>query len=960
MKIGKRANPGLTWQLLGTVIILQLFCCYLWGLDPHKSVDRYLEDKWDISDGIPSNTVLSINQTPDGYLYVGTSKGLVKYDGVKFSIVRFAGKEKIYSQEIRDLFVDGEGTLWIGSKAGLISYRYKTGQFKTFTKDDGIIGDGIRRIKDDMKGNTWISFTASYVNRFSNGEFTAFNESHGLSGKRINAIIEDSQGHLLLGDRENGIFTYKEGKFFKYPIPGLDNVLIITMYEDRGGELWIGTDIGLFRVDRVKGKGTRRYTTGEGLSSDYITSIREDSEGNLWVGTKQGLNRIKKKQDDSVNIDYLLKTSLVNCIFEDREKSLWLGTDNAGIKRLKDGKFMTYPPFEAHPGELPVSLFQDRHGDTWIGTLSGKLFRSWGNDLIESAAIPDSSGAGIAAIAEDAEGNLWLGTMGRGVFQKKNNHLIQLTNHDGLADNLVTSIYRDSRDNLWFSTFDGVSVLRPGYGIIESFKAGDGLKGKVVHNVYESKAGDILIAADKSFTILPKVLQGGAGSPDRLRGGGFFKKRSLSFTEPKAILSGISVTCIYEDLSDPDAGGIGIYWIATDGAGLNRLSLKDGTVISYTTAQGMTTNFIYQFLEDSQGNFWLMSNSGILRVSKHELNRFARGEVDQVDCISFGISDGMKSLEFDNEFSRNSALKTGDGEFWFITKQGISIVNPEKIRFNQTPPPVVLETVYFDRQSFALHPDAKAVTFKGIRNLSLHFTAPTFLSAEKTKFRYRLEGVDREWILLSPGQERAAYYKDLTPGTYTFKVTACNAEGVWNQTGDFLTFTLKPRFYQTFLFKIAVLFLLAAILAAAFYIYKKKKRSFEIREMETKEKYKGSPLNPSFADECITRLKYLMEIEKVYCHADITLQSLAERISIAPHLLSQLLNERMDRNFSDYINGYRIEEAKKILQSSRGSQRKISAVAIEVGFSTMAAFYNAFKKHTGTTPTRYKKEIGHS
>jgi AraC-like DNA-binding protein len=349
-----------------------------------------------------------------------------------------------------------------------------------------------------------------------------------------------------------------------------------------------------------------------------------------------------------------------------------------------------------------------------------------------------------------------------------------------------------------------------------------------------------------------------------------------------------------------------------------------------------------------------MSNSGILRVSKHELNRFASGDVDKINCISFGISDGMKSLEFDNVFSRNSALKTGNGEFWFITKKGISIVNPEKIRFNQTPPPVVLETVYYNRQSLTLHPDAEPVTFEGIKNLSFHFTAPTFLSPGKTKFKYRLEGVDREWIFLLPGQERAAHYKDLTPGTYTFRVTACNAEGVWNQTGDSVIFTIKPLLYQTFLFKIAVLFLLTAILAAAFYIYKK------MRSLEKKEKYKGSPLNPIFAEECITKLKYLMEIEKVYCDADISLQSLAEKMSIAPHLLSQLLNEKMDRNFADYINQYRIEEAKKILQNPRGARRKISTVAIEVGFNTMAAFYTAFKKYTNMTPSRYKKEAGHS
>jgi ligand-binding sensor domain-containing protein/AraC-like DNA-binding protein len=938
--MGKRTNPGSTWQIWGAVIILQLFCCYLWGLDPHKTVDQYLVDQWEISDGIPSNTVLTINQTPDGYLWIGTSKGLVRYDGVKFAIVPYAEKEEIYSQEVRALFVDREGVLWIGSSGGLTSYRHQTGQFKTFTKDSGITDDGIRRINEDMKGNLWISFDASYVNRFSNGEFTAFNVSHGFLGKKNNVILEDGQGNLLFGTRENGIFIYKDGKFFKYPVSSLDNVLIITMYEDRSGDLWIGAFSGLFRIigiNRETGKKTRKYTVRDGLANDHISSIMEDSEGNLWVGTTKGLNRVKKAPDGTVSFESLLTSFTIMWLFEDREKSLWIGTDNSGLKRLKDGKFMSYEPFEAHVEEISGSLFEDRNGDKWIGTCSGKLFRSRGGRLIESAVIRGPSGTGIAAIAEDAGGNLWLGTNGKGVFQKKNHRLTQFTTQNELADNMVTSIYRDSRDNLWFSTFDGVSVLRSRDRIIESLKSGDGLSGKVVHNVYESKSGDIWIAVDKGITVL--------------------KNGKLTKQDINHYLQGVSVTCIYEDPSAPDPGG-SIYWIATEGAGLQRLSLKDDTVTSstsYTTAHGMTTNFIYQFLEDPQGYFWLMSNSGILRVSKHELNSFASGDTDKINCISFGISDGMKSLEFDNIFSRNSALKTGDGEFWFITKKGISIVNPEKIRFNQTPPPVVLETIYFNRQSLTLHPDAEPVTLKGITNLSFYFTAPTFLSPGKTKFKYRLEGVDREWIFLPPGQERAAHYQDLEPGTYTFRVTACNAEGVWNQTGDSLTFTLKPRYYQTFLFKIAVLFFLTAILVAAFYIYKKKKRSFE-----TREKYKGSHLNPSFAEECITRLKYLMEIEKVYCDADITLQSLAEKMSIAPHLLSQLLNEKMDRNFADFINQYRIEEAKNILKTPRGASRKISTVAIEVGFNTMAAFYNAFKKHTGTTPTHYKKDAGHA
>jgi ligand-binding sensor domain-containing protein/AraC-like DNA-binding protein len=931
----KQAHPGSTRQLLILIISFQLLMYHLWGLDPQKTVDQYLQDQWKMVDGIPSNTIKIINQTPDGYLWIGTSNGLVRFDGVKFVVVPFAEKEEFYLKEIRQLFVDRKGNLWIGTSVGLTVYYSSKNRYKTFTVTDGITGDGIRHIKDDMKGNTWIGFTSSYVNRFSDGEFTTFDESHGLLGKKVNAVVEDRQGVLLFGTRENGIFTFKDGTFSKYPVQGLENTPINTIYEDRAGDLWIGTlSNGLIRQKRVTGAEdeVEIYTSDHGLTHNHINYITEDSEGNLWAATGGGLNRIKKKQDGTLAFGSLLKDFDITFVFEDSEKSLWAGTNNSGLIRLKDGKIMPYTPFEAYPYEIPFSIFEDRHGDTWIGTVSGKLLRFRGGDLIASEAIPELSGFGIAAIAEDADGNLWLGTNGKGAFQMKNGRCVRFTTAEGLADNLVTSIYRDSRDNLWFSTFDGVSVRRTADGIVESLDSGGGLSGKVAHNVYEDKAHNIWIAADKGITVLK---------------GGKISRQDMSF-----YLRGDSVSCIYQDPSNTDEGG-GIFWVSTDGAGLKRLSIKDGTITSitsYTTAQGMASNFLYQFLEDSRGNFWLMSKSGILRVAKSELNRLADGDEDTINCTSFGISDGMKSLEFNNERSRSSALKAGNGEFRFITRKGISVVNPEKIALNKTPPPLVIETVYFNRRSIPFHPDAAPVTGKGIRDLSFHFTAPTFLSPEKTKFKYRLEGIDREWIFLLPGQERAAYYKDPAPGTYTFRVNACNAEGVWNPTGAVLTFTLEPLFYQTLLFKISVLLLIAALAAAVFYLRKKKKPLFE-----KKAKYKGAPLNAHFAEECITKLNYLMEIEKVYCDSDITLQSLAEKMSIAPHQLSQLLSEKMDRHFADYINWYRVEEVKKILQTPGGARRKISAAAFEVGFSTMAAFYKAFKKHTGMTPTEYKK-----
>ena len=231
----------------------------------------------------------------------------------------------------------------------------------------------------------------------------------------------------------------------------------------------------------------------------------------------------------------------------------------------------------------------------------------------------------------------------------------------------------------------------------------------------------------------------------------------------------------------------------------------------------MVTNSIYQFFEDQQGQFWLMSGSGILRVSKKELNLLAKRGTDRINCTSFGKAEGLQSDEFHNELSRHSALQTKDGELWFINIKGISILNPEKIHVNKLPPPVVIEEVLIDGQSIPLHQDKNV--FKGIKDFSFHFTALTFLSPEKVKFKYQLVGFDKEWIYLLPGEERVVHYQNLEPGTYTFRVTACNSEGIWNQTGASITFFLKPLFHQTFVYKLFIFLLAILLVAAAVYIY---------------------------------------------------------------------------------------------------------------------------------------------
>jgi ligand-binding sensor domain-containing protein/AraC-like DNA-binding protein len=905
------------------VVLVHFFIGDLLALQLERSHHEYLVDQWDVGDNLPGDCIISITQTPDGYLWFATTKGLARFDGLKFTTLGFledkTGNRGKTFPEV--LFVDSKGTLWIGSSAGLTRYEYQTRQFKTFTAKDGIIPDRIRLITEDMKGNTWISFNTNYVNRFVNGRFTAFNAAQGLEGKKINAIVEDKAGNLLFGTRENGIFVFRDEAFFKYEVRELGkDHLIITMFEDDEGDLWIGTNKGLFRKSPNRNQ-VDIYTTRHGLSADYITSILEDEDHNLWVGTVNGLNRMKRDSTGAFSFKYFLGERLITCLFKDKEDSLWIGTNDSGVRRLKKAQLFSYSIKAKDQEEIILSLYQDRDGDILVGTLAGRLYRFRDGQLRETQEIPGITSIAISAIADDKNGNLWIGTNGKGVFREKGRQFVNFTTGDGLADNLVTSIFVDSYGDIWFSTFGGVSRFYN--NTLESITGPNpGEAPGKIHNVYEDKNQCILLAADKGI----KVIKNGAFIENKMTG--YFHN--------------LPVTCIYQDTASP-----GVYWMATHGAGLKRL--KNGVLTSYTVARGMTSNFIYQLLEDSQENLWMMSDSGVLRVAKSELNQLAAGQVQRINCVSYGIADGMPSIEFNNYSSRHSAIKTRQGELWFATMKGIAVINPREIKINKTPPPVIIETVVSNHGSIPFYRDSKKNTFKNIKEMVFHFTAPTFLSPEKVTFKYKLEGYDRNWVFLSPGKERLAVYKNLEPGTYTFFVNASNSDGVWNPTGDSLSFTLKPLLYETFFFKMGVFLFLLVLAAVMYFLYKKQKEW-------SQKSYKHSPLNPVFAEECIKKLIHLMEVEKIYRDDSISLQSLAEELSISHHQLSQMLNEKLNKSFSDFINTYRVEEAKKLLRDPKWADRKVITIAFEVGYNTKAAFYNVFKKHTNMTPTQFREE----
>jgi AraC-like DNA-binding protein len=455
----------------------------------------------------------------------------------------------------------------------------------------------------------------------------------------------------------------------------------------------------------------------------------------------------------------------------------------------------------------------------------------------------------------------------------------------------------------------------------ESYTIRDGLSNNYINSIYEDGDHNLWVGTSNSLN--------------------FVKNGEFTSANIKKYLKGVPISSIYEDKRK-------VLWIGTYGLGLKRF--KGGEFFSFTGQNGLSCNNIHKIIEDETGNFWISSDSGVLKVSKNELNEAAAGNMDEINCVLFGLSDGMKSIECSRS-TLNSAIRTQNGEIWFATKNGISVIDPGKIRINKFPPTVIIERIRLNGRQELQNIRVNDFKVKGdrINDVVIDFTATTFISPEKVKFKYMLKGYDLHWRYSESGLQRNADYPGLPPGRYTFKVTAGNSDGVWSKPGDFLTFTLQPGFFKTVLFKILLVCLLLCAAIALYFIYKK-------NFFKQEGKYKNSHLNRERDEEYLKKLLYLLEIEKVYRDENISLQLLSEKSEIPPHYLSRVINEKMNKNFISLINGFRVEEAKKRLADPKDKHLSILGIAFDVGFNSKAAFNRAFKRHTGMTPSGYKKK----
>ncbi|HET9836898.1 MAG TPA: two-component regulator propeller domain-containing protein [Candidatus Angelobacter sp.] len=757
-----------------------LFFCLTgtgWCLDPHKPISQYIHTVWRSEDGLPQNSIQALLQARDGYLWIGTQEGLVRFNGLEFKVFNKANTDAIRHNDIRILYQDHEGTLWVGTFGGGL-VRYRGGQFSTYTTKQGLSNNSITAIFEDHQGNLWVGTTEG-LNRLTSGQFANFTRQNGLSDNSIQTIGEDAQGHLLVATR-TGFDIFQNGVFVPaLPTSMRGKALVTAFLLDQDKNLWIGTENrGLSRAN--PGKKMIQYGAAEGLPNAPIHAIFEDNQRTIWVGTEGGgMCRLVAQRFECYSTQNGLSGSYVEAITQDREGDLWVGTETGGLNRFKETPLSNYGPEIGLQGS-PRALFEDREGALWIGTNTG-LWRFKDGKTTPYLTRNGPANNYVYSMFVDREGNVWVGT-DEGGLNKFTGHAIKTyRKSDGLADDFIPAVFQDRDGDLWIGTFSG-GVSRLHNGKFTNYTTREGLGNNRVWAIQQDHAGNLWFGTDAGLSLF--------------RNGAF---TNFDFHENAQETLGMGGVMVIHEDSDR------VLWIGTYGAGLKRF--KDGKLAGISVKQGLFDDTIWSILEDDSGNFWMSSNRGIFKVKKSDLINVVEGRLAELQSKAYGVADGMISAEC-NGGSQYSGWKTKDGKLLFACLKSVVVVDPNHLPQNPLPPPVVIEAVKINQmENMAVGARVPA----GSGEVEFRFSALSYFAPEKVAFQCKLEGYDDDWKAApTPGFIR---YTNLDPGNYTFRVKAANNDGVWNDEGASFSFYLEPHFYQTrwFYFLCALVLVLSPV-----------------------------------------------------------------------------------------------------------------------------------------------------
>lgn len=722
---------------------------------------------WTVREGLPVNTLLDVFQGSDGYLWLATYEGLVRFDGVRFTSLS-PNAEGIAGANIWRIYQDREGILWAAANGGVL--RYERGRLTSYTPENGLPPGSVRAVLRDRGGTVWAG-TSRGVARLEGDGFVLADDFPGSDPPSVGSLAEDGDGGLWIGSLADGLFHYRAGVYRRLgTADGLPNDRVSTLLRDRTGTLWIGTaGVG---VGRLRGGVLARLGTSPADAPLRVQEIVEDGEGTIWIGADNGLFRIRGDVLEPVPGPDGEPFTLITGLHADAEGSVWLSTHRAGLHHLRAASVQQMRLAEGVSPDVVYAVAGDGEGGVWVGTRAGLLRRA-GERMVRHGAV---GGEGDDRVVRDVltarNGDLWLATFG-GLRRLRDGRVTTYTTRDGLADDLTRVLLEDAEGAIWVGSFNGLTRLHRGR--FRRFDESDGLLDRYVLALHEDRRGAVWISTQSSGLLR-------------------FQGDRVEAPAEVAELAGAPVFRIHED---PD----GTLWI---GSTRGLAVLREGRLTRITQAHGLSSNTIFHLLEDDRGYFWLGSNRGVIRVARSELEAIVAGRATHVRSKLFGSTAGLPAHDV-TAVSR--PWKAPDGTLWFPTPAGVARIDPDAVHPNRRIPQVHVEAVRVNGQPLQA-PAGTARLAPGVHRLEIDFTGIAFVEPAQTRFRYQLVGFDDGWV--EGGGQRTAVYTNLPPGSYSFRVIASNEDGLWNEQGAVLPILVLPRFYQSVWFVVLAALALVA------------------------------------------------------------------------------------------------------------------------------------------------------
>lgn len=783
----------------------------------------WVHEAWSLEDGLPVLALTDLLQSADGYLWIATFNGLARFDGVRFTVFDTGNSDGLPSNRIISLVEGHDGMLWLLTEQGHL-VRFDGRAFRAVAGDGG---EAFHALHVDSGGTIWVGGNEGLYRVPDDGD--ARIESAGVGGA-VTAITGEGSGALWVGRADGSVSRLRDGETTTWP-RGPSRVS--TLFADRDGSLWIAHEAGGRRI--VDGEWG---TLDLGLDEHHATrGFHRTRDGELWVATSLGFFRwvdghaepLHPGRDAATYHDafaagpggetwFATRNALycggrrvfdaprpINAFAFDHEGSVWIATESAGLHRLKPGLVEVIGHAEGLAGDIVYPVVEDHDGAVWAGTRASGLSRIAAGEITNYSERDGLNRALVRSLHVDRDGALWVGfggdEFGGGVCVMKDGRCTPFGADTPLRSASVLAIHRDRTGAVWFGTAND-GLFRHDVDGWRHWTVADGLPHDSARVFLEASDGSLWIGTN---------------------GGGLARVREDRF-ESLTTADGLSsnlIRAIHED----DRGAL---WVGTEGRGLNRVRFLGETVdVTHVRARdGLFAEVIHQVLDDGRGRLWMSSNQGLFWVELEELRAFADGEIDRVRSRGYTERDGLRSREA-NGGMQPAGIRTRDDRLWFPTQAGIAIVDPERLRRNERPPPVVVESVVTDRTTVPVRRDEEITIRPSGRDLEIRYTALSLLEPDNVEMRYRLDGYDDDWV--EAGSRRVAYYTNVPPGRYTFRVIAANNDGVWNLDGSSIAVFVAPRWFEQVWFRPSLV--LVALVGVA-WVVRRRVRNLEHRRVE--------------------------------------------------------------------------------------------------------------------------------